>query len=44
MKDLLNLHLNLSDNPDQITFTGSEVQMIIEYIENLEHKVNMLSL
>jgi hypothetical protein len=44
MKDLLTLHLNMADNPDQITFTGSEVQMIIEYIENLEHKVKMLSL
>lgn len=44
MKDLLTLHLNLSDNPNQIVFTDSEVQMIIEYIENLEHKVKMLSL
>ena len=44
MKDLLTLHLNMADNPDQVIFTDSEVQMIIEYIENLEHKVKMLSL
>ncbi len=44
MKELINLQINLSDNPDLITFSINDVLSILNHIEQLEHKVKMLSL
>lgn len=44
MKELIELQINLSDNPDKITFNISDVLLILNHIENLEYKVKMLSI